>query len=104
WMDASVSAHEGLVPIRRGTVGVVLLKGRVVVDPFITEHSAKRFQPRRISDQLVPIVMAYLVTKMAEQRPVRLMHGHPPLFTLHIVGFVEIDRNQAVFMPGHHAG
>ena len=48
--------------------------------------------------------MPDFMTKMPEQRAVWLTHPVTATFTLHIIGFRQIDGDDAALMSGHHRG
>ena len=57
---------------------------------------------RRVGDQPVPIIVTDLVAEMTEQRAIRLAHLMTAALALHIVGFRQIDRDDAVGVAGHY--
>jgi hypothetical protein len=51
---------------------MIVLKGRLIVSGFASENEPEWSNELCLGDKKVPVKMADLVTKMAEQRPVRL--------------------------------
>src|ERR1700730_5101452 len=91
-----VSADKLGLPIRRRTLLVVVLQGLLVIRALIAEQLAERFQARAALDQPVPIVMAYLVAKMPQQRPVLLVLKLPLLLPPVVVRLSDIDCNEPI--------
>src|ERR1700683_1639904 len=78
------------------------LKRLLIVDSLIAEDLSDGLQFVAITTQPVPIVVSDLMTEVTEQRAVRLMHRAAALLALDIVSFVQSERNESVFVPGHH--
>ena len=74
------------------------IEGLAIVLPFVAEKIPISLEPVRISDQAIPVVMADLVPKMPEERPIFLLHRMASALPLDVIGFSHIDRDQAVVM------
>ena len=85
-----------------GPVRIIVLQRLVIVAPLVAEDAAKLLEMRRIGNQAVPVIMPDLVTEMTERRAVQLAHLMAAAFALRVVGFGEIDGDDAVGMAGHH--
>ena len=70
-----------------------------VVLPLIAEQLAKRREPLAVPDETIPIVVTALVPEMPEQRAIRFVQLRPPAFALGIVGFRDVDRDDAAGVP-----
>jgi hypothetical protein len=42
------------------------------------------------------------MAQMAEQRTICLAHSYPKLLSLRVIGFTEINNDQAILLPGHY--
>src|SRR5215216_5155413 len=77
------------------------LKGLSIISPFVAEQPAKRVGAT-LANQAIPIIMAALVPHVAEQRAIRLVQCRPPSFTFRVIGFCDVDRNDASSVTGEH--
>ncbi|MNV66764.1 hypothetical protein D3C71_1595360 [compost metagenome] len=85
-----------LLPVERCALLIMPFEGIGVARAFIAEHAAKRLKPMAVGDQSVPVVMPDFVTKMPEQRAIGFVHLHPYLLAVRVVGFLDIEGDQAV--------
>ena len=99
-VHGGVGADAGVVPIRARAVLVVLVEGVGVTGAFVAEQVAKRWKPVAVGDQPIPIVMADFMAKVAEQGAVRFAHLHTDFFAVGVVGFLDVEGDQAVGMAG----
>ena len=75
------------------------LKCLEVIFPFITKVFPKIVYRGVAFDQLIPVIMSDLVTEVSKQRTVGLVQLLSLPLTFYIIGFRDIDRNDAVGMP-----
>ncbi len=101
-MCGSVSTHEALLPVFGGTGVVVTLQCRAVIGALIAEHRAKRLQPRLALYEELPVIVPALVAKVPEQGAIRFVQTHPLLFAVGIVGFRDVDRDDAIRVSSEH--
>ena len=73
-----------------------------IVPPLVAEDVAEDADIAGIGDELVPIIVSDLVTKMSEQCAIRLAHFAPLALALDVVGLRDIQRDQSAGMPGDH--
>src|SRR5882757_5162808 len=98
-MTGGIGADEPLLPIGRRPALIVALQGLLVIGALVAKHLAERLEARTVLDQSIPVVMADLMAKVTQQRPVLLVLQLPLLLPADIVGFGHIDRDEAVVMP-----
>ena len=96
-----VGAHKMQLPAGGRPIFMVAFETAQVVRRLIAKQRVKAFQPRRIGNQAVPVIVTRLMTKMAQQRAVGLAHGLAHGFALGVVGFIHIEGDQAGVMSGH---
>src|SRR4051812_20374141 len=99
-MRAGVGRDEPLRPMRRRAVVIVVLQRLAVIRLLVAEYVAEFADERRVRDQPVPIVVRDLVPEVPEQGPVWLAHLAPRAFAFGIVGFREIDGDEAIVVAG----
>ena len=80
----------------------MLLESPGVVLPLVAEPLTEVVDERAVLDQSVPIVVADLVTKMAQEGAVRFVEPEPPSLTFHLIRLGRIQRDHPVSMPGEH--
>ncbi len=73
--------------------------GGVIV---VAEHLATGFLVPT-EDQDLPVIVRDLMAKMADEGALGLSQVDPEFFTLHIVGFADIDGDKAIGVPGEDA-
>ncbi len=98
---AGVGADEVQRPVGRRAFFVVALERCRVVGGFVAKKLVKPFHPGRAGHQAVPVVMSHLMPEMPQQRAVRLVHRLAHGFALGIVGFVDVQGDEAGIVPGH---
>ena len=101
-MGAGVGADEALLPVGGRGALVVRLERLGVVGALVAEDAPELLERRRARDQPIPVVVAALVAHVPEQRPIRLVERRPPLLALGIVGFGDVDGDDAVGVAGQH--
>ena len=100
-MRAGVRADEPVLPISRRAFCVVAARAGVVVGAFVTEQRRGTRRSSGVSrKQPIPVIVAALVPHVSEQRPIRLAHRCPAPLALGIVGFGDVDGDDAVSVPG----
>ncbi len=74
----------------------------LIVRALIAEERAEVREERPVSDELVPEVMADFVAEMPQKRAIGLLlQGTLPL-AMHIVGFRDVNGDEAVIVTGEH--
>ena len=96
-----IRRDKTLGPVGGSALRVILLERGHIVPPLVAEDAAEFIEMRRVGDQPVPIIMPDLVAEMAEQRAIGLAHLIAAALALCVVGFGQIDRDDAVGMAGH---
>ncbi|MCY1459559.1 hypothetical protein D9M71_770430 [compost metagenome] len=89
-----------LLPVERCALLIMPLEGFGIAGALIAKQSAKRLKPLAMGDQSIPVVVPDFVTKMPEQRAIGFVHLHPHLLAVRIVGFLDIEGDQAIGVPG----
>src|SRR4051794_30984862 len=92
-MNTRIGADKSLFPVGLGPFLIVTIQGRGIILTLIAKTLAKRLEQIAVLDEPVPIIMADLVAKMAQQGSVWLMHLQPALFPLGIVSFHDVNRD-----------
>ena len=100
-MHGGVGADVRLRPVRRRALLVVTLHGLVVVLAVVTEQLAERLEGTAIPDQPVPVVVADLVTQMAEHRAIGLAHLLAHVLAERGIRLGDVQRDDAFVVPGH---
>src|SRR6266702_2811840 len=96
WMTGGIGADERFLPIGRRPALIVALQGLLVIGALVAKQLAERLEARTVLDQAIPVVMADLMAKVTQQRPVLLVLQLPLLLPADIVGFGHVDRDEAV--------
>ena len=91
-----------VAPVGGRALVVVALQRVGVVGALVAEQLAERLVPARTRDEPVPVVVADLVPQVAEQRAVGLVQRVRGLLARDVVRFLDVDRDDAVRVPGHH--
>ena len=103
-MAGGVGADGALLPVRRGAVLVVPFQRLRIVGALVAEQGTERIQPALVADHPVPDPVPDLVTAMAEQGAIGLVHPVTHLLAMRVVRLVEIDGDHPVAVPGQHLG
>ena len=74
-----------------------------VVGLFIAECGAKRRDARGVADQAIEEIMPGFMAEMAEQRAIRLVKRGACFLSMRVVGFGDVERDDAVVMARHYA-
>ncbi len=78
------------------------LERLLVVPAFVAKKLAERFESPRIAHQPVPEVMAGLVAQMTKQSAIGLTHRQAKFLALSVIGFGEINGDEAVLIACHY--
>jgi hypothetical protein len=97
---AGVGADEALAPVGRRARFVVRLQRGAVVLPFVAELGAPWLEPRAVFDETLPVVVAGLVSKVAQLGALRLRQCLAARLAPGIVGFLRVQRDHTVRMAG----
>ena len=103
-MRRRIMADVVVLPVRRGSVGIVVLQGLLIIGLFVAEKSAEAVKIISIADQAVPVIVANLVPKMSEQGTQGLFHCIANFFADGVVRFGDVQRDETIFMAGHDFG
>src|SRR5262249_5140834 len=100
-MARRVFAYESCTFVVSINAGMISFDRLLIVYGFVAEDQAERLLEDGTIDQQLPVTLSNLVTKMAQQGPVRFAKLRAPRFALRIVGFRQAQRDQPVQMTGH---
>src|ERR1700751_3707795 len=78
----------------------VSLQSLPVVGSIVSEDLAHGIELTAVANKPIPEIVTDLVTKVTEQRPVRLVHGAATPFPLDVVGLLYSERNKTVVVAG----
>src|SRR3954447_12276332 len=95
WMRGSICANVILPPALRRAVVVMALQRLRIILLLVAEERAKPRQIGRAAQQDVPVMVADLVTEVADQGAVRLVHLCAPGFPLGVVSFGDVQSDLA---------
>ncbi len=71
-----------------------------IIDSFIAKQITKCYQVYFVPvDKLLPIVVAYFVTKVTDQGSIRLPHLFSGFLPVRRIGFGDINRNHTPVVP-----
>ena len=96
-----VGADVALLPVGRRALRVVAVHRLRVVLALVAEQRAERVARAGLVDQDRLVVVAELVADVADHRAVRLAELGAALRADRVVGLREVDRDDAVGVPGH---
>nr|GEZ30648.1 hypothetical protein [Tanacetum cinerariifolium] len=99
-VHGGVGADVMLLPVGRGTVLIMMVQGIGVAGAVVAEQVAEAVLPVGVGDQAIPIVMTHFMTEMPEQCAVGFVHLHAHLLTDGVVGFFDIEGDQAIGVAG----
>ena len=103
WMRCRIGGDEGLLPIGRRTVLIMLLQRIFIILPLVAKDSPASIERLSIvPNQPIPVIMGQLMTKMTDERAVGFAHADAPSFALGVVGFSDIDCDEPAIMAGLH--
>lgn len=103
WVHGGVAADVVRGPVGGWAGGVVALQGLAVVGAFVAEQLAKLLQGGGIvREEQVPVKVAHFVPQVAEQGAVGLVQVGAPAGALGVVGFGDVEGDEAVGVAGHH--
>ena len=100
-MRACVLSNEGSLVIRSIGAIKMFLESSLIASGLVSEDKPEWSDELCLGDKKVPIKMADLVTKMAEQRPVRLSESDASCFALNVVSFGKVQCDEASQVAGH---
>src|SRR6266851_3652256 len=103
-MRPRIGADEPLRPVWRGTLLVVPRQSLAIICTLVPEEVAKSVEPVTGLEQPIPIIMATLVAKVAQEGAIRFVHLAPPLLPLRVVGLCHVDGDHPVAVPSQHRG
>lgn len=78
---------------------MALERGRVIL-PIIAKNRPIFGKAGTVAQQKIPVEMTDLMPEMAEQRPIGLVHIHPCLLPLGIIGLAQINGDEPARMTG----
>ena len=95
-----VGTDVALLPVGRYALLTMPIEGFGVTGAFIAEQSTKRLKSLTFDKQSIPVVVTDFMTEMPEQRAIGFAHLHPYLFAVRVIGFLDIEGDQAVGISG----
>ena len=97
-----VGGDVALRPVGRRALVVVALQRLAIVRPLVAEDGAIGVLLARVAHEAIPVVVAHLVTHVADQGPVGLAHLRAPALAFGIVALGDVDGDQPVGVARQH--
>ena len=99
-MRARVRRDAARRPVGDGTAGVVSLERATIIQSFVAEQFAEAFQFRRPADQSVPVEVAQLMAKVADQSAIRFAEIETAALAFVVVSLGDVQRHHAPVVAG----
>src|SRR5262249_20882995 len=99
-MHGGIGAQVALRPIRGRPIAIVLVERGGIIRMIVIAEDGAALVLAPSLNELIPIVVADLVSKMPNQCAMRFAKIDAKLLSLDVVGFTNVDRNAAGGMAG----
>src|SRR5262249_40401165 len=101
-MGGGISADITFLPIWRSTRLIIFLKRPTIIGGFIAKQLAIVVEKAGAGHETIPVIVTDFVAKMTKQGAIRLSHFVPHFFACGIVGFGDVQSDDALVMACHY--